>query len=294
MRLYSIDTPCGPKSHLAQQMFRSYRILDDAISEAEQGHTLVGKYILFSGGKDSTVLAHLFRQVVDGAVHIDTTIALPDTVHFVRSVCEEWSLPLTVVRAPRTYEDLVLGRVLATKGKTPGESIWHGFPGPPAHRITYSQLKERPLRLFKKSILNNPRSERVLYIAGTRYAESARRARNVTEHERRGNEVWCSPLAHWTDRDLVEYRKKHDAPLSEVSANLHMSGDCLCGAFAHKGELDEMAFWYPKTAAYIRSLQDQVEAEGMDHAVWGNGGAGASAPGPMCSSCPARHEVGAA
>lgn len=28
----------------------------------------------------------------------------------------------------------------------------------------------------------------------------------------------------------------------------HMSGECLCGAFAKPGELDEIRFWYPAMA----------------------------------------------
>ena len=41
-----------------------------------------------------------------------------------------------------------------------------------------------------------------------------------------------------------------------------MSGECLCGAFAHEGELGEIELWFPEVAARIKGIEQKVrEAE---------------------------------
>ena len=83
-------------------------------------------------------------------------------------------------------------------------------------------------------------------------------------------------------------------PRNEVSALLHMSGECLCGAFAHEGELDEIGDWSPDVAVGIRALEEEALAAGIppERCRWG-WGAGRERPsrtGPMCSSCDARSQ----
>ena len=47
-----------------------------------------------------------------------------------------------------------------------------------------------------------------------------------------------------------------------------MSGECLCGAYAKRGELDEIALWYPDVAARIRDLERRVAANGLAYNRW--------------------------
>ena len=59
------------------------------------GRMVAATVVLFSGGNDSTTLAHLFRKDVDYAAHANTTIGIEQTREFVRNTCEEWGLPLS-------------------------------------------------------------------------------------------------------------------------------------------------------------------------------------------------------
>lgn len=251
---------------------QSHEIIDQAWKLAG-GRMRAAWAVLFSGGNDSTVLAHLMRHRVDFAVHLDTTIGVPQTRQFVHDTCRQWGLDLVVRRAPVSYRDLVCGR-------------WQGFPGPAHHQTTYQRLKERPLDEVRSDIVTDRRRQRVLLIAGRRRSESRRRA-TVPLYELDGSAIWCSPIAMWAAGDLVVYRQMHDVPFNPVTDHLGMSGECLCGAYAQPGELDRLRLWYPQVAAEIDALQVDAVAAGIPEPFcrWGHGQGKPSGVGRMCSSC---------
>lgn len=284
--------------HLFRLLERSQAILDEAIAGIQaDGKKVAGIVLLFSGGNDSTTLAHMFRQQATHAAHANTGIGIEQTRQYVRDTCASWGLPL-IEEHPRegeTYADLVLGRCVARTGPNAGKVVWgKGFPGPASHWLMYTRLKERALERVRNQLVANPRRERVIFLAGRRAEESARRRKRLGEErgmdpvERKGSIVWVSPLTHWSKLDLNAYRKEFpDCPRNEVADLLHMSGECLCGAFAKAGELEEIAWWFPEAAAEIRKLEATAEELGLEHCKWG-WGAGkerASRSGPLCSSC---------
>jgi DNA modification methylase len=80
--------------------------------------------------------------------------------------------------------------------------------------------------------------------------------------------------------------------LNEVADVLHMSGECLCGAFARPGEREEVAFWFPDDFAAIADLEDAVASRddiAPRRKRWGWGSAcpvkDEGRSGPLCSSC---------
>ena len=238
-------------------------------------HRLVASAVLYSGGNDSTTLAHLMHQMglATHAIHANTTIGIEQTRQFVRDTCDEWGLPLIEKVAPVSYRDLVLER---------------GFPGPGMHYKMYQRLKERCLDAARADLISNPRRERVVFIAGRRRQESQRRAA-VPLHERDGSAIWISPIALWTKPDMATYRLMHpDVPVNEVSQKLHMSGECLCGSFAKPDELEEIRFWFPEVAAEIDQLMVDVAAAGHTAPFdrWGHGEGGKpKETGRLCETC---------
>lgn len=271
-------------------MDEAHDLLDQGIAAHihEAGKKLAGVAVLFSGGNDSTVLAHLFRQRATHAIHANTGIGVEETREFVRQTCASWGLPLIEKHPPAgsTYRELVLER---------------GFPGPAQHFKMYQRLKERALRQARRELVTD-RSQRVVFLAGRRRDESARRAM-VPSSEREGSVVWVSPLVHWTKPDMVTYRlMQGDVPRNEVADLLHMSGECLCGAFAEKGELEEIGAWYPQVRADIEQLEQDAVAAGIQEprCHWGWGAYRAdfadlrarSQSGPLCTSCDARASGG--
>lgn len=253
---------------------QAHDIYDAGVAEHLDGHTLVASALLFSGGNDSTTLGHIFRHRVTHVIHANTTIGIEETRVFVRDTCKAWGLPLIEKVAPTSFRELVIER---------------GFPGPAMHFKMYQRLKERCLRAALRDLVSNPYRERVVFVAGRRRQESARRA-DVALSERDGSAIWVSPLAFWTSLDMNTYRTTHDVPRNTVSDTLHMSGECLCGAFAHRGELDEIGYWFPAMKAEIEALEAEVRSAGHPepYCTWGHGQGKPSQSGPMCSSCDAR------
>lgn len=276
-------------------------LLDEAVERevTGAGKDLAGVVILFSGGNDSTTLAHMFKDRATHAGHANTGIGIEQTRQFVRDTCASWGLPLLEYkpRPGETYEDLVMGRCVARTGPNKGTLRWPGgFPGPGAHFMMFQLLKERALETMRNEVVQNPRKRRVIFLAGRRSGESSRRSglERKDPVERRGSAVYVSPLIGWTKLDLNAYRRLYpDVPRNEVADLLHMSGECLCGAFAHENELDEIAEWYPEAAEEIRALGKRALEAGLpeEKCTWGWGWSKGrkSKTGILCDSCDARY-----
>lgn len=276
------------------ELLEGSRLILDRVRQqiADEGKSVAATVILFSGGNDSTTLAHMFKDTADYAAHANTTVGIEETRQYVRATCELWGLPL-IERTPPKVEDSYRSLVLS-----------HGFPGPGHHFKMYQRLKERSIRQIQRELVNNPRKERVIFLAGRRRDESQRRA-HIPESERIGSAVWVSPLVHWTKPDLNTYRiVKKDVPANGVSDLIHMSGECLCGAFATLNERDEISHWFPNAFDQIEELEAEIAdrtdiPEYRKHWGWGSTNTygvqaatskqiGTPTSGPMCSSCDAR------
>lgn len=273
-------TPVERRIRLVSVMRQAFDILAEAEAIYRGQREVVARCLLFSGGNDSTVLAHLFREVATHAIHANTGIGIESTRQHVRDTCTAWGLPL-IEKPGESYREHVLDR---------------GFPGPGMHWKMYTRLKERALDAARHDLgIANSRTKCAVYIAGRRREESKRRE-DIGLHEPDGSVFWASPFANWTKLDLITYRQVHpDVPQCLASATLHMSGECLCGAYAHPGELDEIGYWFPEARAEIEALEAEVRAAGIPEPFcrWGHGqgGGGESKVGRMCSSCDGRFQL---
>ena len=282
------DTIAPTPAHLvaaltpAQRITRVVRLMDQAthiyniaLREHLGKRSVAAICVLFSGGNDSTTLAHLFKDHATHFVHANTTIGIEQTRQFVRDTSAAFGVPLIEKKPPISYRELVLER---------------GFPGPGMHWKMYQRLKERALDAARHELgVANSRKKAAVFIAGRRRDESERRS-DIKLHEKDGSVIWVSPIAFWTKLDLATYREMHpDVPRNEVSDLIHMSGECLCGAFAHPGELDELGYWFPEVRAEIEALQEEVKAAGHEEPFcqWGHGRGSSSKKGRLCSSCTA-------
>lgn len=262
------------ESGLSSKIDSAVNVIRAAIEE----HQPVKVYVLVSGGNDSTVvadIAHKYGPRVDAVVHINTGIGVEQTREFVREFSANWlELPLIEKFAPKTYEDLVLE---------------YGFPGPAAHRYMYSWLKERSLREVRREAQSGRRG-RVMFITGVRHAESNRRMGHVEPVQRDGNTVWVAPILDFTHKDMWDYRERENMPTNEVVAILHMSGECLCGAFSKPGEFEWIKMWFPEVADRIEKLQILAKRRGVVSDKWGPQSSkkikqAREAAGILCSDC---------
>lgn len=217
----------------------------------------VARLSLLSGGNDSVAAFYAVKDYIDHVVHINTGIGIEQTRIFVRDLCRLHDVNLIEKLPPDgcRYEDLIME---------------YGFPSANLHYLMYNRLKQRALREVRNQFVKRRKKDIVQYYTGVRYAESTRRKKTTDDIMKEGSIVWVAPIAHWSNKNMVEFRKKYNIPVNEVSSNLHMSGECLCGAFAKKGELEQIRFFYPETAAYIDSLQEKVRNANIDRCIWGD------------------------
>lgn len=229
------------------------------ITAAQDEHQPTKTFILYSGGNDSSVVLDVCTPHADAVVFINTGIAIPDSVTHARTTATRTGLPLIELRPPQSYESLVLGR-------------WDGLPGPGAHRYTYQRLKERCV----EQLIRDHRTkigERFMLLTGVRRAESKRRMGYKDPVNRKGGQVWVNPLLNWSNEAMRRYRTDHALPVNPVSVNLHMSGECMCGAMADQGdgreEREAIRFFYPEFDKYLTDLEQRARHAGCQYTEWG-------------------------
>jgi 3'-phosphoadenosine 5'-phosphosulfate sulfotransferase (PAPS reductase)/FAD synthetase len=241
------------RSPVKDPVARAARILDVAIRR----HKPVEVFAMFSGGHDSVCAAHVASQRPEfsGCVHINTGIGIEKTREYVRRTCKDFGWPLLEYHAlelGQDYDEIVCE---------------HGFPGPWMHTKMYNRLKERGIRALTRDHKTKP-SDRVMCVTGVRRAESKRRMATTQTMSREGARVWVAPLVDWVPSTKNAYMTKHDIPRNEVVDLLHMSGECLCGAFAKPNELEEIGTWFPEEYERIKALEARAAECGVP-AVWG-------------------------
>ncbi len=228
----------------------------DHVADAKREHCPVKTFLLLSGGNDSMVLLDRCAHECDAVVHVNTGIGIQDTSEFVHEQCRVRKLRLIEMAPPVPYDQLVLD-----------PQRWNGFPG--NHTFAYGNLKGEAIRQVARAAKRTKR-DRVLFLTGLRRAESERRKRLYTPIDVRGSQVWVNPLFSWSNEEMHEYRKATRLPQNPVSATMHMSGECLCGSRARKGEREEWEFFYP---TFIRTRIEPLEAEarrrGLKYPRWG-------------------------
>jgi 3'-phosphoadenosine 5'-phosphosulfate sulfotransferase (PAPS reductase)/FAD synthetase len=240
---------------------------DELITQVRAEHSPVAAVALFSGGHDSTVLAHRCRDHYDSLAFIDTGTAVPGVREFIVEFAAWLQKPLHILESGDAYRRLVLG--LHKQNPPPG---WrpYGFPGPAGHNRAYNQLKERQLRVLRRQLQEgHRRGAKVMYLTGLRRGESQRRKRRmpITFH---GAIVFVNPLIDWTNDQMRDYRAEHAIPESEPAALLHRSGECNCGSFAAPGEREMLKALYPDWfETTIASLEREAEERGIVACRWG-------------------------
>ena len=110
---------------------------------------------------------------------------------------------------------------------------------------------------------------------------------HVEPVQREGNVVWVAPIRDFDHRDIRRYHEEFDLPRNEVVEYLHMSGECLCGAFAKPGELEWLGMFYPEVSNRIKRLEKRAHEAGLKSCHWGPQSSKKirEAPGPLCSGC---------
>lgn len=269
----------------ARRLVLAHEIIDASVKRHDPSHL----FALFSGGHDSLCATAVAAEhpSFTAAVHINTGIGVEQTREFVRETCEREGWPLIEMHPDdKTYDELVLDK---------------GFPrGPQSHNTMYYYLKQRQVRRLVREHKEHY-YDRIGLVTGIRKQESDRRmAQALSQMERReGAQLWINPVLHWSKRECNAFIRWRGLQRNEVADLIHKSGECLCGAFAHADDIEEIEAWFPESAERIHELERKAQDRGLVDCKWA---ARPKAPGkkahdltpeeraklddlPMCSDC---------
>ena len=201
-------------------------------------------------------MAHLLdsRRELEGCLAIDTGVSIDGWLDFVKEETAHQGWLLKIIRTPESYEDLVR---------------LYGFPGPKLHRVMWSALKERALRIFAKE---HPSA---VLASGVRKHESAKRFRSVKAGGTFAGLQVVQPIADWRTPKVWAYLEAHGGRRAPAYEHLGISGDCGCGANSTRTERIALPSAAPVFARRIGDLEAELSSipkhAGKKRARWGWG-----------------------
>lgn len=237
-------------------------IAQKAIREFVEHFGIDGIYISFSGGKDSTVLIHLCRQLYPDLVGLysDTGLEFPEIRDFVQTFDN-----ITIVTPKMHHREMLKKCGYPVVSKEQAEWIYRIRSGTSSGAIQKAfyglNLDGTPTR-FKlseqwKYLLNAPfnigsgcckemklkpiaeyvkKTGRVP-IMGTTASESALRAQKFMQYgfyNLEGKKAQCTPMSIWTDEDVWEYIRRFNLPYCKIyDMGYDRTGCVFCMFGAH-------------------------------------------------------------
>lgn len=240
---------------------KTKRMIQDAFDEFGEDKV----YISYSGGKDSTVLSHLTKQLFPDILHLfaNTTNEYPETIQHVKwekehnntnivtvfpidskgklwtfkDVVEHYGYPMfskRISNAIRTYRN---AKTSQTKQNSI-EYINRNFKK--YDKYKEMNISDKCCEKLKKEPLKRKAKELGLECAiiGILASESRQRESEWLNygcnvfHIKKDNQ--CKPLSIWTDKDIHEYIEKNDIRISSLYEKGYTRNGCMyCGFGIH-------------------------------------------------------------
>lgn len=210
-------------------------------------------YVAFSGGKDSTVLLHLAREVYSDieAVFVNTGLEYPEIQMFVKTFDN-----VTILRPKMRFDEVIkkYGYPLISKsvsncvrgarlGQQSRINLLNGKDCDGSDRHSkFSQLKYKPLLavdfeisemccdVMKKSPCHTyTRKTGKKPILATMAQESMLREKNWIKYGCNAFDAkhkQSAPMSFWTEQDVLQYIKQYNVPIASVYGNIvYKDGD---------------------------------------------------------------------
>lgn len=218
---------------------------------AEFYEKMEGKvYVSFSGGKDSTVLLHIVRQMYPDVVAVfsDTGLEYPEIREFVKTVdnvivvkpkktfkqvVEEYGYPVISKKVARMIYDcqtagehnkntvrLRLEGIRRDGGKAANQSIlpkkWYKLIDAPF------KISDQCCNALKKSGFKAAEKLGLAGISGSMTEESMQRLESwvQTGCNNYGSRPLSNPMAFWTEQDVLRYLKETGIPYSHIYGDI--------------------------------------------------------------------------
>lgn len=282
-----MTSPCfsPDRSHTEDDLRRSKNLSLDAkvlLSKAtiQKFHAhMKGKiYVSFSGGRDSTVLLHIARELYPDVpvVFFNTGMEFPEIYDFIRE-----QENVTTINPKMSFRKVIAEYGYPVGGKNLAHWVDLAQRGHPSGikqmnaetkygYKSYKWMVDAPFKISDKCCYKLKKEPAALYhketgrapLIGSRNEESNLRTEMWLRHGEisTGGVPSGTPLSLWTAEDVSEYIRRNDIKLSEI---YNMGYDrtgctyCLFGIFLDRGRFLKLKNTHPKAWAYcMRPIED--------------------------------------
>lgn len=202
-------------------------------------------YVSFSGGKDSTVLLHIARQLYPNlsAVFVNTGLEYPEIQAFVRShdnitvitpqyrftdIISEYGYPVIgkeiarAVHYARQGSSWAIDKLTGKKKNADGTKSKYNYTKYEPLLHTDFDVAEHCCYFLKKRPAHNVKMKCKYSIIGTLAEESHLRTQRWLKtgcNSYSGN-IKSRPMSFWTEQDILEYIRQYNLPIASVYGDI--------------------------------------------------------------------------
>jgi len=235
----TLESVCGLDEEKAEQIRPEVNISKSDFCKILSGAKC---FVLLSGGKDSLATLVYTKKMAQEvrsdlrAIHVDTTVGFPEVTKYIRKVCRQLGVKLSIVRPEKNFFELA--------------EDW----GIPSFRFRWCcrELKIKPIQEYLSKIPG-----RKVVIDGIRAEESNQRAKYLP--------IWyhpsfkclsVSPIFRWTKTQVERYVESANLPENPVR-QLGCSAECWCGAYKTQSDFLKLKEIKPALFDKLSNLEEQ-------------------------------------
>ena len=206
-----------------------------------------GVYVAFSGGKDSTVLLHIIREMYPGveAVFVNTGLEYPEIQKFVKTFDN-----VTILRPKMRFDEVIKNYGYPIISKEVSEKLYYAQLGTEyGLKAMQGQAKTKESSAFRQALIKWQPIVEADYMVSHKCCNVMKKKPSkdfekrtgktpmlatMTDESRLRKQAWlkygCNafdaaraksqPMSFWTEQDVLQYIKQNNIPIASVYGDI--------------------------------------------------------------------------